>query len=85
MEKFCQSCARPLKENRGREKNGSLSDEYCYQCYDKGVFLEPNLTYNQMLERGLDGIDKNKGNKIKKYFMKKFYPSMLRKVKRYRN
>ncbi len=85
MEKFCQSCAIPLTENNlGTEADGSNSQEYCNLCYDNGEFREPNLTYDEMLERGIKGIDNSNDSKLKKWMFKKSYPTFLKKVKRWK-
>lgn len=84
MEKFCQSCAMPLKkENRANEKDGSTSLMYCNLCYDNGRFINENLTYNDMLELGIKGIENSTENKIKKIILKKSYPFLLKKCKRW--
>ena len=56
---FCQSCAMPMskKEDFGTEADGSLSQEYCVYCYQKGKFTNPNITMEEMLAIGLKGID----------------------------
>ena len=43
---FCQSCTMPIDNigDRGIEKNGSVSDEYCKYCYQQGVFTAPGIT-----------------------------------------
>ena len=39
VEKFCQCCGMPLDDNSfGREKNGSINEEYCKWCYADGDF-----------------------------------------------
>ncbi len=87
MEKFCQSCMIPLNQkeldNRGTEKDGSKSNEYCNLCYSNGEFIDPNITYEEILQRGIKGIEQSEGSKIKKWFMIKSYPSMLKKAKRW--
>lgn len=47
---FCQSCSMPLdnKEMLGTEKDGSLSHEYCKYCYQKGAFINPEMTLDEM-------------------------------------
>ena len=51
-EKFCQSCTLPMDnmEDRGTEKDGSKSDMYCKYCYQNGVFTDPDMTLNKMME-----------------------------------
>jgi radical SAM superfamily enzyme len=53
MEKnICQSCSMPLDEvdMRGTEKDGSASKEYCKYCYQKGEFVTPVMTLQEMSE-----------------------------------
>ncbi|HWC53901.1 MAG TPA: zinc ribbon domain-containing protein [Chitinophagaceae bacterium] len=47
---FCQSCTMPIDkmEDRGTEKDGSKSSEYCKYCYQDGKFTDPNLTLEGM-------------------------------------
>jgi hypothetical protein len=35
-------------EMRGTEKDGSKSSEYCAYCYQKGAFINPNMSLNEM-------------------------------------
>lgn len=44
MNKFCQSCGFPLKNDKkggGSEADGSISTQYCSMCYENGEFLNP--------------------------------------------
>ena len=47
---FCQSCSMPLDkpELLGTEKDGSKSKEYCTYCYQKGAFMNPGMTLDEM-------------------------------------
>lgn len=84
MERFCQSCAMPLAENiRGSESDGSKSEEYCKYCYENSEFRNKNITYEEMLKVGLEGIDKSPNSKFKKWMFKKSYPALLKKCKRW--
>lgn len=87
MEKFCQSCAMPLNinniDNRGTESNGIKSSEYCNRCYLNGKYTDETLTYEKVLKIGLQGIDNSNEGKFKKWMMKKTYPMLLRKCKRW--
>lgn len=48
----CQSCAMPLDIGfYGTNADGSLNQEYCKLCYEKGNFREPNLTLEEMIGR----------------------------------
>jgi hypothetical protein len=48
---FCQSCGMPMEkpEHFGTETDKSPSKEYCLYCYQNGAFLNPAMTYEQML------------------------------------
>ena len=47
---ICQSCSMPLDNPAllGTEKDGSKSKEYCSYCYQKGQFVNPGMTLNEM-------------------------------------
>ncbi|GAK31497.1 hypothetical protein WOSG25_100630 [Weissella oryzae SG25] len=84
MNKFCQSCAMPLSTtNQGTDADGTLSTVYCNLCYQKGAFTNPNITFNEMVALGKKGIDESDSNLLSKFFMKLFYPSMLKKADRF--
>ena len=34
--------------DRGTEKNGALSNEYCKYCYQQGAFTTPGITMEKM-------------------------------------
>jgi hypothetical protein len=35
-------------DDRGTEKNGTVSNEYCKYCYQQGAFTTPGITMDQM-------------------------------------
>ena len=47
---FCQSCTMPIDNvaDRGTEKDGSKSNEYCKYCYQEGALINPNMTFEEM-------------------------------------
>ena len=49
---FCQSCTMPIDNlaDRGTEKDGNLSSEYCKYCYQHGELINPNMTLDEMKE-----------------------------------
>lgn len=59
----CQSCAAPLMrtDDFGREANGVLRTDYCIHCYDRGAFTQPDVTFDQMVEK-VAGIMAKKRN-----------------------
>lgn len=50
---YCQSCGMPIfsDEDAGTEKDGLLSNEYCTHCYQKGKFVEEQLTHEDMIKK----------------------------------
>lgn len=49
---FCNSCGKPIvKADCGTNKDGSLNEDYCKECYQNGEFTEPDLTLNEMIIR----------------------------------
>lgn len=45
----CQSCAVPLTEdNRGTNRDKSVSEDYCSSCYEFGEFKDHSLTLHQL-------------------------------------
>ena len=47
---FCQSCTMPIDNlaDRGTEKDGSSSSEYCKYCYQHGELINPDMTLDEM-------------------------------------
>lgn len=47
---FCQSCTMPIDNaaDRGTEKDGSNSTEYCKYCYQNGAFINPGMSLENM-------------------------------------
>jgi len=50
-EKFCQSCAMPLRteEFLGTNKDGTVSGEYCKYCYENGEYVQ-SCTMDEMID-----------------------------------
>lgn len=47
----CQSCGMPMEEQqRAREMDGAVNEEFCLYCYENGEFKQPELTMEQMIE-----------------------------------
>lgn len=49
----CQSCSMPMakKEDYGTNADGSANKEYCRFCFHNGVFAEPNITLDEMVDK----------------------------------
>ncbi len=88
MKNVCQSCGMPMVQGqldrRGTEADGTRSDKYCNLCYLNGKFQEPNITMEEMLAKGLNGIENSNENKIKKWMLRKSYPMMLKNLERWK-
>ena len=65
-------------------KDGSLSQIYCSYCYVNGAFVEPDITFEQMVNKGKTVIANGQGNALVKFFMKASYPMMLKKTQRWK-
>lgn len=52
--RICQSCGMPLEkeEDYGTESGGGRSKLYCRYCYLEGKFTEPDITLDEMSEKG---------------------------------
>jgi len=51
MNRFCQSCGMPMKndpEGGGTNSDGSRNDEYCSYCYQRGAFTSPDFSAEEM-------------------------------------
>lgn len=85
MEKFCQSCGKPLTvSHQGTEQSGELSKTYCDLCYQNGEWTEPTLTFEQMLAKGITGIQADQTiGKFKQWLLVKSYPMLLKKMRRW--
>lgn len=65
---LCQSCGIRLEteRDRGTERDGSRSEDYCAWCYQRGEFVQ-ELTMEQQIEhnlRGLDGWNRANGTNL---------------------
>lgn len=59
--KFCQSCGMPLTEELlGTNADGSLNEEYCKWCYEKGEFLQ-DCTMEEMIDFCVKFVDQVNG------------------------
>ena len=85
MGKFCQSCGMPLTTaNQGTQKDGTAAQQYCHLCYQAGEWTEPTATFEQMLAKGIAGIQADSSTcRFNLWFLVKSYPMMLKKVSRW--
>ncbi len=50
----CQSCGMPLKRDAlggGTNADGSKSSVYCSHCFERGAFVLPDISVEQMQDR----------------------------------
>lgn len=49
--KICQSCGMPLTNRKvlGTNKDGTINEDYCKYCYDKGEFID-NVSMEEYIE-----------------------------------
>lgn len=85
---FCQSCGMPL-EGQGQDLRGSevgleKSEKYCAYCYGNGAFLQPHITFEEMVVKGRQGIQSAPGNKIAKKLIAWMYPMQLKGLERWK-
>jgi hypothetical protein len=51
---ICQSCGMPLSRDEqggGTNPDGSRSEKYCSHCYQRGAFVLPDITMDEMRTR----------------------------------
>ena len=88
MKKQCQSCGMAMKQGqadlRGSNADGSRNEIYCNQCYLNGKFTDPHITADIMIEKNMKLIESSNMNKFKKWILKKSYPSMIKRLDRWK-
>lgn len=59
---ICQSCGMPMQkeEDFGTDEDGSPSTEFCSNCYQNGIFTEPDISMREMIAK-VAGILVNMG------------------------
>ncbi|MDK2825114.1 Putative zinc ribbon domain-containing protein [Methanolobus vulcani] len=50
---LCQSCGMPMKDHMdfGTNEDGSMNNNYCTHCYQKGDFTEPDICMDDMINK----------------------------------
>lgn len=77
---ICQSCGMPMvkDEERGTEKDGTLSKEYCCYCYKDGEFTS-DCTMEEMIENNLKyAPDIYKDPEAGRRQMMEYFPALAR-------
>lgn len=60
----CQSCGMPLSEtfgNLGTNSDGSNNWEYCSFCFQKGGFVNPDQTLEEMIASSIENMTSDLG------------------------
>ena len=78
---ICQSCAMPLMEEKqkGAEKDGTKSLDYCIYCYKDGKFTDEGITLEEKINKIVEiaskrGFDKKQA----KEYSEKMLPTLKR-------
>lgn len=81
--RVCQSCSMPLSEEAlyGTNADGSKNEEYCIYCFKEGKFTEPNLTREQIIEKGVQYLVKEQNIELSK--AKQIMQEATRNLKRW--
>ncbi len=80
MNKICQSCGMPLKNEQelGTEKDGKLNQDYCKYCYKNGEFLDDVSMEDYIEMCSKFGEQAGMTNKQMKEFCTKLFPTLKR-------
>lgn len=77
----CQSCGMPLGVGFfGTNLDGSINQEYCKYCFEKGNFREPKLTLEEMMGRSAAFMidELNMGRNEAEILARKLIPTLKR-------
>lgn len=80
----CQSCGLPLThpDQYGTNKDGTENSEYCKYCFQNGLFIDPNMTLDQMIESSTSYMVK--GLKMNKDKARSLSQIIIPQLKRWR-
>ena len=80
---FCQSCHMPLskEEDKGKNMDGTLSEDYCAHCYVNGEFVG----YETVEEAIADSVNYAEHAGMTKEEMLEFATNVYPTLKRWRN
>lgn len=83
MTKQCQSCGMPLQTKkagdcRGSEADGSKSEKWCKLCYQKGAFITPNCTLDEMKTIVDNALKEHGSGRLMRWMAQKQLPKLER-------
>jgi hypothetical protein len=82
----CQSCSKSIYDNnqRGKNNDGTTSFLYCKECFDNGVFIEPDLDFLIAYNRLSSNLKLSKNNILNKWKLKSDFNNLIRwRIKRH--
>ena len=52
---ICQSCGMPIRSmsDFGTYADGSANTDYCFECYQEGLFTDPDITLEEKMARNI--------------------------------
>ena len=83
MGKQCQSCGMPLQTKRagdcrGSEADGSKSEKWCQLCYEKGAFIGPDCSLDDMKKIVDNALVENGSGRLMRWMAQKQLPHLER-------
>lgn len=80
----CQSCGIFIMNHHefGRSATNAIVTDYCRYCYQKGQFVEPDITLEQMIEKLIPAMKTNRN--ITDEQAKEMAGSLISGLKRWR-
>lgn len=78
--KICQSCAMPIEDDSllGTNKDGSINNDYCKYCYDKGTFID-DVSMEEYIEMCSQyGSQAGMSNEEMKRYCQTIFPTLKR-------
>lgn len=82
MEKYCQSCGMPMREESlyGTNQDKSKNQEYCTYCFQDGEFTAP-ISMEEMIEvcvPHMTEANENMTEEEARKMMQSFFPTLKR-------
>ena len=78
--RICQSCAMPLSsdDQLGKNKDGSINQDYCKYCYDNGEFIDKVTMEEYINMCSQFGAQASMTNKQMKKLCTEVFPTLKR-------
>lgn len=81
-EKYCQSCAMPMRadETYGTNADGSKNEDYCKYCFENGAFTS-EMTMDEMIEvcvQPMASANADMSEEQAWSMMREFFPTLKR-------